>query len=95
LIFVNNSNSRFEEVEGFIIYTDGNPATAVTKGFQAKRGDKNPKKSYLMKEGAVLLNGKINKSKPKRGWEHYTVEKVKDLLGISLQLAMPRGMLGR
>ena len=88
LMFIDNSNALFEEVEGYVAYTTGNPETAKLVGFQAKRGSKTaskPMSKSLVSEGAVLLRGKPNGAVAWAGWQYYTKLQIFALIGTSLR----------
>eukprot|EP01041_Mallomonas_annulata_P013578 gene13578-28825_t len=96
LIYMDSANAQFPEVEGFVVYTSGDPTTAKTVGFQAKKSDEKPRKDMdtnLINGGAVLIRGRVTAKKPrkpKNGWHYMTFTEVRDFLGHSLLLAMPR-----
>eukprot|EP01041_Mallomonas_annulata_P006625 gene6625-13422_t len=99
LIYWDTANARFPEVEGFVVYTCGNPDSVKTIGFQMKKSDVKPRKTMdtsLINGGAVLIRGRAkakNPREPKTGWRYMTTTEVRELLGNSLLLAMPRDML--
>jgi len=97
LIYFDNSNAKFEEVEGYVMYTTGDHASVKIRGFQAKRTSQLPKKAFsqhFINEGAVLLRGLPKPpAKVLQGWTYYTTGEVRDFIGTSLQLAMPRDLL--
>ena len=101
LIYVESANAKFPQVEGFMVYTsgDGNPKTAKKIGFQMKKSDVKPRDAFdtgLVNGGAVLIRGRSVVSKPrapKAGWEYMSTTEVREFLGNSLLLAIPRDML--
>jgi hypothetical protein len=98
IIFVDNLNKQFQVVEGFVIFTrgDGVPMNDVIIGFQAKRGKNGPTKRIDKRKingGGILLSGKEAKRKLLSGWVYYTTQQIKDFIGTSLLLAMPRDIL--
>jgi uncharacterized membrane protein len=99
LIYVDNSNSQLQDIDGFVVYTfDGNPETALIKGFLAKRGNSGPETSIntnIINRGGVLLSGIQANGKKLSGWEYYSNQKIKNFIGTSLLLAIPRDMLNR
>lgn len=73
--------------------------TASIVGFQMKTSDVKPRQvidTKLINSGAVLIPGEYlaaNPRKTKEGWTYWTSEQVRELLGKSLLLAIPRDML--
>ena len=96
---VSANNARYPEVEGFILYTSGISSNAKIVGFQMKTADVTPRHCMdrnIINGGAVLIRGRaLAKSprEPKVGWRYMTSQQVRDFLGISLLLAMPREWL--
>jgi hypothetical protein len=101
LIYVDTANARFPQVEGFLVYTNGDqdPTTAKRVGFQMKKFDVKPRdvmNTDLINGEAFLIRGRVvakNPREPRRGWSYMTSVQVRDFLGNSLLLAMPRDML--
>jgi hypothetical protein len=96
LIYVSSASGRFPVVDGFLVYTSGSSSSARIVGFQIKSGDVKPSHSIdkgIINGGAVLIRGRFKGTKDlkiKSGWTYMTSEEVKDFLGHSLLLAMPR-----
>jgi hypothetical protein len=99
LVYVGSANARFPEVEGFVAYTDGGSTPAHIVGFQMKTADVKPRKSMdtkIINGGGVLIRGRSLAKRPrsaKDGWNYMTSAEVRELLGVSLLLAMPRKWL--
>lgn len=98
LIYVGSASATFPHVEGFVVFASG-PATAKIVGFQTKAGDVKPRKCINLDAitgGAVLIRGHAlakNPREPKSGWKYMTSKEVRQFLGHSLLLAMPRDWL--
>jgi hypothetical protein len=100
LFFVVSANARFPGVEGFIIYTSGClDSESTSLGFQTKTSDVKPRKDMntsLINGGAVLIRGNAPAKSPKApkfGWSYMTSSEVREFLGTSLLLALPREWL--
>ena len=99
LIYVVGANACFPAVEGFMVYTNACPDGVKIVGFQMKTGDVKPRKAIdtgVINGGAVLIRGRAlakNPREPKAGWRYMTSKQVRDFVGNSLLLAMPRDWL--
>ena len=99
LIYVGSANACYPEVEGFVVYTSGDGGTTKIVGFQMKTSDVKLRVRMdkdIINGGAVLLRGQSlvkEPRKPKDGWVYKTSMQVREFLGISLLLAMPRDWL--
>lgn len=99
LMFVVSANAQFPEVEGFMVYTHGHMASSKYVGFQMKTSDVKPRhemNTAIINGGALLIRGRARAKHPraaKPGWKYMTSEQVRDFLGNSLLLAMPREWL--
>ena len=99
LIYVDSANAKYPDVEGFVVYTTGEAATTKKVGFLMKTSDRKPCGDIdktIINGGAVLIRGKVkakNLEIPKAGWQYMTTDEVRNFLGNSLLLAMPRDML--
>jgi hypothetical protein len=94
LFFVVSANARFPGVEGFIIYTSGSESTSL--GFQSDVKPCKDMNTSLIIGGAVLIRGNAPAKSPKApkfGWSYMTSSEVKEFLGTSLLLALPREWL--
>lgn len=99
LIFVDSATAKYPQVEGFLIYTAGD-GTSKKKGFQMKKSDTKPASDMdlnFINDGAVLIRGreqsKNPRNEPLKGWTYMTAVEVRDFLGNSLLLAIPRDLL--
>jgi hypothetical protein len=99
LIYVGSANACFPEVEGFVAYTSGCLETSKIVGFQMKTADVKPRNCInlnIINCGAVLIRGRAlakTPRPPRDGWKYMTSNEVREFLGNSLLLAMPRGWL--
>jgi hypothetical protein len=98
LIYVGSANAQFPAVEGFVAYTSGCLATAKIVGFQVKAGKALPGDNIdtsVINGGGVLFRGRVMAKNPKKkeGWTYMTAEQVRNFLGNSLLLSMPRNWL--
>ena len=100
LIYANSANARYPSVECFVIYTaNGVVADAKLMGFQMKSNDVKPR--YPIDEkflncGALLIRGRVKAKHPrapKVGWRYMSSAQVREFIGNSLLLAMPRDWL--
>jgi len=99
LIYVVSANACYPEVEGFVVYTNGSLNSAKIVGFQMKTADVKPRHAMsteIISEGAVLIRGRVLAKRPRdprEGWRYMTSAQVREFLGNSLLLAMPREWL--
>jgi hypothetical protein len=100
LIYVGTALAVFPSVECFAIYTaNGVVAEAKIMGFQMKSSDLKPRHpidTHIINCGAVLVRGRVkakNPRAPKEGWRYLSSAQVRDFLGNSLLLGMPRAWL--
>ena len=100
LISVNSANARYPSVECFVIYTaNGVVADAKLMGFQMKSSDVKPRypiDEKILNCGALLISGRVKVKHPraaKVGWRYMSSAQVRDFIGNSLFLAMPRDWL--
>jgi hypothetical protein len=97
LLYVDSANACYPEVEGFLVYYDGSNLNLVkVLGFQMKSSDVKPRNGIdrtVLSEGGVLIRGRITTKHPrapKANWRYMTSSNVRDFIGHSLQLGMPR-----
>jgi hypothetical protein len=95
-----SANASFPEVEGFVVYTSGCLANrADIVGFQMKNSDMKPRRfmdKSLINGGAVLIRGRAlakNLRDPKVGWKYMKSKVIRNFIGYSLLLALPRDWL--
>ncbi len=100
LIYVNSANASYPSVECFAIYTaNGVVADAKTKGFQMKSSDAKPRHPIdenILNCGALLIRGRVKTKGPRApiaGWTYMSSAQVRDFIGNSLVLGMPRDWL--
>ena len=100
LIYVVSANAGFPAVEGFLVYTDGSSNHPRIVGFGMQTTDVKPRQEMdprVIDGGAVLIRGHASAMNPREpkvvGWRYMTSEQVRDFLGNSLLLAMPREWL--
>jgi hypothetical protein len=99
LVYVASENACFPEVEGFVVYTSGSFGSAKIVGFQMKTADVKPRNDMntsIINGGGVLIRGRAlakNPGESKEGWKYMESKEVRDFLGKSLLLAVPRNLL--
>ena len=103
LLYFDAVECGFEDVEGLVVYTNGlkGEEKQVTKiGFQANSGDNQAVReidqedldhSFLIRARVIAMNPRDTTAK--KGWTFWTIAEVKEFLGTSLQLAVPKSML--
>jgi hypothetical protein len=94
IMVVISSYANFPAVDGFVVYQERNES-AVIVGYQAKAGDEYPNSTLPEDlEDGYVIQGKAPTTKVavrgKRDWRYWPVQRIKSVIGFSLENMIPR-----